>query len=322
MDEKLSLIVLVMACLASAACDRVDGSRLDAATKPRVVTLTTGLPGAGFYPLGEALADLYRRIGPSVDVRVVESPGSVRNVEALQRGDADAGFAFADVAYVAYAGYLADKPFDRLRGIAVLQPSQLHVVVRPQAGIRGIADLRGRRVSVGPPGSGTALTADLLLKAFGMDLEAIRAETLQFSEASTRLVNGTLDAIFVTGSYPANSVSLATRSGGRLLPLEGDAVDRLRHDYPFFRLASIPGGTYPGHPAPTHTIGLDNVLLCRRDLDDELVYALTRQLFGNLPTLARLQPSLGLMEVANAPATPVPLHEGAARYYRQRELFR
>jgi uncharacterized protein len=322
MDTRLGT-ALVLGCVLAGACTPVGTASTDGGegTRVRTIRLTTGLPGAGFHPLGDALADAYRHIA-SVDVRVIESPGSVRNVEAIQRGEADAGFAFADVAYMAFAGHLAERPFDRLRGIAVLQPSQLHVVVRPAAGIRSVMDLRGRRVSVGPPGSGTALTADLLLHAFGMDLQSVRAETLQFSEASAELIAGTLDAIFVSASYPANSVSAATKAGARILPLEGDAIDRLRHDYPFFRLATIPAGTYPRLAAPIHTIGLDNVLLCRRDLDDSLVYDMTRQLFADLPRLAGSQPSLRLMQVANGPATPVPLHEGAARYYRQRELFR
>ena len=125
-------------------------------------------PGAGFHPLGEALAQAYRSAFPDLNLEVIESPGLVRNVEAIQKGEADLGFAFADVAYVAFVGRLAEHgPFARLRGMAVLQLNQLHVVVRAQSKIDGVAGLRGRRVGVGPPGSGTALTADLVLRAFG-----------------------------------------------------------------------------------------------------------------------------------------------------------
>ena len=179
-------------------------------------------------------------------MEVSESPGSVRNVEALQHGDADMGFAIADVAYVAFVGRLEAQSFDRLRGIAVLQLNPLHVVVGAQSTIRTVADLRGRRVGLGPPGSGTALTASLVLHAFGIDPASLQTDLLPFNEASSRLTAGRLDAMFVNASYPSESVAMAARSGARLLPIEGPAVDRLRHDYPFLRL-HVDSGRHVSH---------------------------------------------------------------------------
>jgi hypothetical protein len=115
---------------------------------------------------------------------------------------------------------------------------------------------------------------------------------------------------------------MAAQTGAKLLAIEGPAIDRLRHDYPFLRLTAIPAATYPSHSAPIRTIGVDNLLLCRSDLDEELVYELTKNFFAALPELAAEQISLRQMDFAQAPATPIPLHEGAARYYRERELFR
>jgi uncharacterized protein len=306
--------------LATSGCSTGEGSAPP--PSPRVLRLTTGSPGAGFHPLGEALARTYRNAFPQLTLHVIESPGSVRNVEAIQNGEADLGFAFADVAYVAFVGRLHDEPFARLRGIAVLQLNPLHLVVRAQSPIKDVSGLRGRRVGVGPPGSGTALTAGLMLRAFGIDPESVRAEYLQFTDASMQLINGRLDAMFVNASYPSESVSLATEAGARLLAIEGAAVDRLRHDYPFLRLTAIPAGTYPAHPRPVHTIGVDNLLVCRSDLDEDVVYELTRSFFVGLPALASEQTSLRLMDFSQGPATPIPLHDGAARYYRERELFR
>jgi uncharacterized protein len=288
----------------------------------RVLRLTTGSPGAGFHPLGVALGAAYRDAFPQLNLDVIESPGSVHNVEAIQRSEADIGFAFADVAYVAFVGGLGDRSFTNLRGMAVLQLNPLHLVVRAQSPIRDVSALRGRRVGVGPPGSGTALTAGLVLRAFGIDPEAVHAELLQFNDASAQLVAGELDAMFVNASYPSDAVSMAAKAGARLLPIEGAAVDRLRHDYPFLRLTAIPAGTYAAHPAPVHTIGVDNLLVCRSDLDEDLVYELTKTFFASLPALVGQQRSLRLMDFAQVPATPIPLHEGAARYYRERELFR
>jgi hypothetical protein len=302
--------------LASAGC------RQPAPVAPvrAVVRLTTGTPGAGFYPLGQALAGAYNQLLPSLDVQVRDSAGSVANVVALQRGEADVGLSYADVAYMASVGRLDGYPqaFDDLRGIAVLDLTPVHLVVRANSGIRDIAGLRGRRIGIGLPGSGSALTAEIVLAALGIDASSVRLEPLRYVEAGSRLIAGTLDAMFVTGGGPVESVLSSTEAGARLLPLNGPAIERLRHDYPFFRPAVIPGGTYPRHPDPIDTIGVDKLLVCRRNLAESLVHDLTARFFESLASL----PMLRLMELDQAPATPIALHDGAARYYRERELSR
>ncbi|MGE3843445.1 MAG: TAXI family TRAP transporter solute-binding subunit [Vicinamibacterales bacterium] len=291
---------------------------------PRTLRFATGVPGAGFNPLGAALGRAYRAIGASVQLETQESPGSVSNLLALQDGSSDVGLAFADVAYLANAGQLPDageRP-DRLRGIAVLQLTPLQVVVRPGAAIERIEELKGRRVAIGPPGSGTQLTATLVLQTLGVGPADIKGEPLLFNEAARRLVEGRVDAMFVNGSYPAESVRLALRAGSRLLPVSPAEADRLRMVYPFFRPMIVPGGTYPGHPGSVHTIGIDTLLVCRSDLDPESVYRFTRTLFEVLPTLVAEHPTLKNIDLEQVAATPVALHAGAARYYREREINR
>ena len=284
------------------------------------IRLTTGTPGARFHPLGQALARAYAAALPMLDVRLLDTAGSVANVEALERGDADVGLSYADVAYTAYVGGLDGRQasFAELRGIAVLELAPVHLVVRAGSKIADPTDLRGRRVAVGPPGSGSALTAEIVLRALGIDASAVDVEPLKYNEAAAQLAAGTIDALFVNGSDPVDSVRASTLAGARILPLGGPAIERLRHDYPFFRPAVIHGGTYPGHPAPIRTIGVDNLLLCRRGLDEATVHDLTQQFFAQLPSMSILS---GL-DLEQAPATPIPLHDGAARYYRERELSR
>ena len=291
---------------------------------PALVRFSTGTPGGGFYPLGEGLARAYQRSLQAVTFQITPTAGAVTNVEAIQRGDADLGFAFADVAYIAYVGRLggASGAFDRLRGIAVLQLTPVQLVVGRDSRIRDVGDLRGRRIGVGPPGSGTALTAGLILRAFGIVESAVQVEQLQFNDAADRLVNGTLDAMFDTAIYPVASVTAATRAGARIMPIAGPPIERLRHDYPFLRVTVIPRETYPGVSSTIRTIGVDSLLVCRRDLDEALVYDLTRRFFEALPSLSSAQGALRFMDLDQAPATPIPLHDGAARFYRERELLR
>lgn len=315
------LFVGALTTISALSCGR------HAAPPPRphpVIRLATGPLGGGFYPLGEGLARAYRQSLPELTIETFPGTGAVTNVEAMQRGEADIGFAFSDVAYLAFAGLLsgASGPFDRLRGVAVLQLTPVHVVTRPGSGITTIRDLRGRRVSVGLPGTGTALTARLVLGAFGMSPSDVRVETLPFDEAARRLVGGTLDAMFDDAIYPTESIRTATQAGARLMPLIGHPIERLRRDYPFFRPAVIPRDSYPGVTQAVHTIGVDSLLVCRRDLDEAVVYVLTKRFFEALPLLSSSQDALRFMDLEQAPATPIPLHEGAARYYRERELLR
>lgn len=286
----------------------------------RTLRLTTGTPGAWFHPLGRALADAYMAAFPDLDIQVLESQGSVANVDALQRGAADVGLAYADVAYMAYVGRLGDRPqaFTELRGLAVLAIAPVHLVVGAHSAITSASDLRGKRVAVGPAGSGSALTAQIVLRALGIEASAVQVESLQFNDAAARLTAGTIDAFFVTGINPIDAVRTATAAGARLLPLSGPPIDTLRREYPFFRRALVPGGTYPGHPESVHTIGVNNLLVCRRGLDEPTAHGLTRAYFAALPQLS--MPTH--MDLEQAPATPIPLHEGAARYYRERELVR
>ncbi len=289
---------------------------------PSRVRLASG--SAGVNPLGDALAEAYRRVLPGVDIVAQASAGSVETIEALQHGDADIGPALANVAYLGYVGHLpkTTRPLDRLRAIALLQMNPLHIVLAPGLHARSIHDLRGRRVGIGPAGSGTALTSQILLQGYGLSLADLVVHQMSFSESALRLVAGTLDAFIALGPYPVEAITMAVRHGATLLPVTGSAVEHLRAQYPFVQVTFVPADTYPGQVEPIRTIGIGHVLLCRADLDEGMVYTLTRSLFQVLPSLSSQQAVLRLIDADRAPATPIPLHAGAERYYRERELMR
>jgi TRAP transporter TAXI family solute receptor len=316
---------ILIATLAMLAALPAAGCQAPApAPKRSALRIATGAPGGGFQPLGDALAKAIGAAMPETDITVQFSAGAVSNVEAIQSGTADVALSFSDVAYIASVGRLEGKPqpFTRLRAIAVLQLTPVHLVVGKQSGITQVADLRGKRVGLGPPGSGTVLTAGLVLKAFGLELDAVHGERLGFDEAANRVRAGTLDAMFDNATYPVSSARTATEAGASLIPLEGPAMERLRREYPFLRVTSIPRGTYPHQADPIHTIGVDSLLVCRNDLDERLVYDFTQRLFEVLPAVSTSQTSLRFMDLEQAPAAPIALHEGAARYYREREFTR
>jgi uncharacterized protein len=310
-------VVAMLVAAVAVSCGRDDVE--PPARAVREVRLVSGPAGGGFLPLGEQFVEALNQRMRGVRIRMIRSYGAVSNIRAIQQGEAEIAFTFADVAYMAYSGQLAHdlQPFDQLRGIAVLQVTPIALVARAGLPIKGPQDLRGRRVGVGPALSGTAVTASLILHAYGLDEKTVSVETLGFQEAAARLLDGSLDAMFDNAISRSESLKQAADAGARFVPIEGPPADRLRRDYPFLTVALIPRELYG---SSVHTIGVDGLFICRSDLDDIVVYELTKELFASLKSLGR--GALRLMDVEQAPATPLPLHPGAARYYRERELSR
>jgi hypothetical protein len=321
-------LALLLRCALAVLAIVLSASACDRPAEPQPVPVRLRFrsgTGAGFSPLGAAIVNAYHRTLPAVEFRGQDNgTGSFQNAQALQQGTADIAFVFSNVAYLSFVGNLEDEPtrFDRLRGIAVLGLTPLQLIVRPGIEVKAVSDLRGRRVATGPPDSDTQLLAALVLRAYDLDPRDIDAEAVAASQAVPRLLAGTMDAAFALAGYPGESFQAAARGGGILIDVAGSPVDRLRLASPFVRPTLVPGGTYSGHPAGILTVGVDNLLVCRADLSEQLVYELTKAFFEALPDIVAEHPRLRLMDIARAPATPIPLHPGAARYYRERELTR
>lgn len=267
--------------------------------------------------IGDALEREYAARLPGIEFTRVDAVGSVGTVEAIQQHRADAGFVLGDVAYFTHLR-AAERGvrFAQLRGMAALHLAPIHLVVRPGLAVRSIGDLRGRRIGVGSALSGQALLTGLIFGAYHLGHEIVQPGP------RSDLLNG-VDASFATGYYPAPTVTRALLHGARLLPIEGDLAEQLRRDYPFVQLVTIPAHTYPQQTEAVRTIGVGRMLVCRSDLDERVVHDLTRHFLEALPSLtATVSNSLRLTDLTLASATSIPLHDGAAQYYRERELTR
>lgn len=306
-----SLVLLLAAC----------GSA-PATTPPFPLTIATGGPGGAFYPIGKALASLYASRLDGVRAEILTG-GSTENVQAVEAGRAAIGFTQADVAYVAYRrGTENDRrPYSALRGMAMLWTNTVHVVVPRDSDVRSVGELRGRRVAVGTRGSGSETLAHIVLEAYGLPYPSIQPEFLSFVDTIDRMRGGQLDAALIVAGLPAGAVvDLSDRPGIRVLPIPRDQVRTMRAQYPFLQPLVVPGGTYAGMPDPIETLGVSSLLVARDDLDEQLAYRLTRTLFEVLPELQAVHPAARLIDPEQAPATPIPLHPGAARYYRERQI--
>ena len=283
--------------------------------------LGTGAPGGSFHTMGETLVRVRRGEQAGGEIENVETAGSVSNLEALQAGTTDCAFSYADVAYEALAGRLPDASltFDRLRGVAVVQLTPLYFLVAHESPIRSVSDLRGRTVALRSRESGSLQAAMLVLGAHGLDSRSIHIRSETFLGAFARLQDGSVDALFILTGQPSDPIARAVESDAKILPIAGDAIDRLRQQYPFLQPSLIPGGVYAGHDAPIRTIGMDSLLLCRAEIEPARVYDITRTWFLAVQSSTDGTMS-GVVGPSRAAATPIPLHSGAARYYRERQL--
>jgi TRAP transporter TAXI family solute receptor len=278
-------------------------------TSPRLVPDTT---------FGDALAQQYERLLPNVRIELVHAIGSAATVNAIQRGDADLGFALADVAYF---GYLRAHQQDRtaaieLRGIAALQLAPMYLLARAGLHVKTVRDVAGYRVGVGTALAGQSMLAGLLFRAYGLGHEWVQPDR------RIDLLAG-VDATFATAYYPAATVTRPNSAGAHLIPIDGPIAAQLRREYPFVRSVTIPAGTYPGQTQDVVTLGVQRVLIGSTRLDERWAHDLTRAFIESLPLLSSsIHTSVRLTNLEQASATPIPLHFGAAQYYRERELMR
>jgi TRAP transporter TAXI family solute receptor len=277
--------------------------------------------------LTQALVNAYTQRLPQFDFQVVAGSGPSA-LTAIGQGEAEIAIVLADSAYFAYASHQGTR---ELRGLSVIPELPIHLVVRWDKGIRSIADLRKRSIiacggctppRVDEPGIAEYFSGKIL-KAYGVDPTEVEGGPLPLDKVNEEFRSGKYDAAFINFYYPAPIVTTAVREGAVIFPLEGSAIEHLRLQYPFVREVRIPPGTYPGQSDVIRTIGIDRLLLCRSDLDERVAYTLTKAFAESLQELASvMHMSFRHMDMERAPASPIPLHEGAARYFREWELFR
>ena len=304
------------------------GSKLAWAQSQAFFRIGTGGTSGTYYPIGGLIANAISGSGegkgvPGLVATAVSSNGSVANINAVQNGTMESGFSQSDVAYWAHSGtglYEGKGKVEDLRVIATLYPETLHLVARKDAGIKSVADLKGKRVSIDEPGSGTIVDAQIVLAAFGLTEDDIEAEHLKPGPAGDRLRDGALDAYFFVGGYPAGAISeLATSSGISLVPIAGPEVDKMLEQYEFFAKDTVPADTY-ADVGETPTISVAAQWVTSAKQPEELVYNITKVMW-NEATRAALDAGHAkgkLITLENATSgLGIPLHPGAERFYKE-----
>ncbi len=291
--------------------------------------INTGGTAGTYYPIGGLIANaISQPTVPNLVATAVASNGSVANVNAIQGGGAESGFSQADVAFWAYTGtgvYEGKPKVADLRLIANLYQESFQLVVRKGANIKTIADLKGKRVSLDEPGSGTLINARAILAAYGITEKEIKVENLKPNAAGEKLKDNSLDAFFFVGGYPAGAIAELTATGGiDILPITGPEADKLIKDFNFYSADSIPADTYKGIGAvKTLSVGAQWVTSAKQDTT--LVYNITKALWNeNTRKALDSGHAKGKAIVSkNAVAgAGIPIHPGAEKFYKEVGLLK
>ena len=286
----------------------------------------TGGTGGTYYPIGGLIGNAIS--SDKINVSAVATNGSVANVNGIVGGSMESGFSQADVNFWAFTGtgiYQGKPKVEELRAIANLYPESVHIVTKKGLGAKSVADLKGKRVSLDEPGSGTLVNAKAILAAYGLSEKDIRPEYLKQQQCAEKLKDGSLDAYFNTTGYPQGTLTeLAATNGFELLALAGPEAEKLQAQYNFFAKDEIPSGIYKD-VAGVKTLSVGAQWVTSSKQDAQLVYEIAKALWGDKTRQAldtghakgkAIRKETALAGIA------IPLHPGAEKFYKEAGLIK
>lgn len=294
------------------------------AAKRRYVSIAAGWVTGAYFPMAGAISRIAWKHLKDEGIKVTaESSGaSVANAKLIGAGDTDFAILQNDIAFYAANGKegMFKKPMKNLLGVATLFPEHCQVIARKDSNVKSIADLKGKKVAIGPVGSGTIENAAQILEAWGLSFDDLaKAEQLTASQAADYLKDGRLDAAFYTVAVGAAVITDASLMVPMdVVPIEGPNVDKLIAKYPFYAKQMVPGGTYKNNDADVPTVSVMAMLAASGDLEENIVYSILKAVYSDLPQLKKAHAKFKNIEQEKGlVGMSVPLHPGAAKYFKE-----
>ena len=315
------------AALAAATALAAAFAPLPAAAQQKFVTVGTGGVTGVYYAAGGAICRLVNKDRAKHNIRcsVESTGGSVFNINTIKAGELDFGMAQSDVHFNSLKGLAGFKdagPYADLRAVFSIHPEPFTVLARKEANITKFEDFKGKRFNVGNPGSGTRASLEEMIAAMGWKLtDFALASELKADEHGPALCDGKIDGFFYAVGHPsANIQDPTTTCGAKLVSLTGPAVDKLVADKPYYAKAQIPAGLYPNNPQATDTYGVLATFVSSSKTPPDTIYQVVRAVFENFDEFKKLHPALANLKPESmvADGNSAPLHEGAARYYKEK----
>jgi len=289
------------------------------------INVLTGGTSGVYYPLGVALTQIYGKVMPDAKATVQATKASAENLNLLQSGRGEVAFTLGDTYSEAYRGNAElgfKKPLDKLRTLAAIYPNYIHFLASADSGITSLADLKGKRVSVGAPKSGTEINSRYILKAAGLSYQDLgKVEYLGYAESVELIKNRQLDATLLSSGLGVAAVrDLATAIKMVVVPIPEDVVMKIGDAS--YSPGIIPADTYHGQTADVPTIKVQNYLVTHTGVPEETVYKMTKAMFENLDAMVAAHATAKKIDKATAgKGAPVPLHPGAEKYYKEAGLL-
>ncbi len=285
------------------------------------LSIATGGTGGTYYPYGGGLAELIGKYVDGAQATAEVTGASVENMALISRMDSDLAIALADTVYDAWKGQgkFDGRAVEDARALASIYPNAVQIVTLADSGIASLADLAGKRVSVGAPGSGTEVNAQAILNANGLTYDDIDEQRLNFNETADALRDGDIDAGFWSVGPPTSSImNLAATRDIAMVPLSDDEVAKAKEAEPVFAAYTLRAGLYEGMDAEVSTISIPNVLVVNAAMDEEMAYQITKAMFEHVDELIAVHPAANDTTPEFAlNSTPIPLHPGAIRWYEE-----
>ena len=314
MKKTLSIVLaVIVAVTLLTACG---GTK--AATK---MTMGTGGTAGTYYAFGGVLGQ-YIKNKAGIDVTVVSTDGSKANIESIASGDYQLGTVQSDVMAYAWAGsrsFESNGAINSFRVVGGLYAEAVQLITM-DPNVKSVADLAGKSVSIGAPGSGTYFNAMDVLGAAGLTEADIKPQYQSFADSTDALKDGKIDAAFIVAGAPTAAITeLCTTNDAYLVPIDGAVADKLMADCPFYTSYSIPAGTYKGQDADVTTVTVKATLIVTASASDDDVYNLTKAIFDNVDAIAAENGKGKELSVDNATSgMSAPFHAGAAKYYAEK----
>ena len=282
--------------------------------------IATGDKSGTYYPIGSKIAELLTNDALSMQVKAESTNGSIDNINRLNDGKVDLAIIQNDIAYYAANAVemYKDKKVDNLRAIASLYPETCQFITLESSGIKNIADLKGKKVAVGVEGSGTEANARQILEAYGITYKDINAQFLSFSEGSTALKDGKVDAAFLTAGYPTKAVQdIAMQQKIRILPIDNERSTILSGLYPYYTKIIIPRNTYENLNEEIPTISVRALLVTSDKFDDQKGREIARVIFNNTKELEKAHIVGRFISMENATkGISLKMNSGAEKFFR------
>jgi len=287
------------------------------------LTLASGSPGGAYYPLGGGMSVVIQKTVEGFRCAAESTGASVENCRLVGNGESDMGMVMGSVGYNAAQGKAPfEKKYD-LVSLFQMYPAPQHLVTTAQSRIKSIADLKGKRVSIDVPGSGCSTMARIILEEAGFNLEKdLKIANLSQTESVQALKDGIVDAVFFNFAYPGAAVmDLAATRDIVLIPIDAKLANRIIKKYPYYVKIVIPAKTYAKVDYDVPCLGDSNVLLVNRKMKEDVAYKIVKAIFSNVRegqwALVNVHPVAAQLTPANAVNSPLPLHPGAVKYFRE-----